>query len=69
MKHLRKSGSVARIPGTLVSSLCMTSDPQIKPRIKKDIGKGDREKCRMLWVAVPGHHEINNLQLALNRRT
>jgi hypothetical protein len=36
--------------------------PQIQTWIKVNVSEGDLEKCRMQWVAVPGHHKINNLQ-------
>jgi hypothetical protein len=39
-----------------------TVRPQIQLRIEVNVSQRDREKCRMLWVAVPGHHGFNNLQ-------
>src|ERR1700735_2093243 len=40
--------------------------PQIQLRIEENVSQRDREKCRMLWVAVPGHHRINNLEVVRN---
>ena len=51
-----------RFPVPASLRLCTASYPQISFRIEEDIAKRNREKCRMLWVAVPGHHILNDLR-------
>jgi hypothetical protein len=41
--------------------------PQIQLRIEVDVSQRDREKCRMLWVAVPGH-QLHSTLYGIRRR-